>query len=428
MVPSPLRVTEIAGTVCGICGLLLVAVLSGVDLWTISIERLSVHVSFFQAAVSVAVFTGFVLVTGAFLVWEVWHGRGQDPIVTDGPEFRALVPAYRDTEVVDIPVKSLLQSEYESLTITVIVEPDDTETRRYAHQLAQEHAGVTCLVNSDPGSKAKAINNAVERIDADYFAVFDADEHIAPTFVPIAMSKLLNGTDIFQGRRVPRPTGPVETLAYCERLVVQSGYALGELFGFTHCQSSSTAFTREAFEAAGGYDDKLTEDIDFDHKCFRADLTVTRYRRCTNTMEAPHTIRDLWGQRKRWRIGHVQVFHSRVEEALAGDIGVGDILSIGRATGGIGAGLFLLVLVAHVPLLLLHGVLSAFFAPFLSVLGFVGLIWLRDYRDGHVGLLSWSVLLVPLVYVGHGVLTVKSFLEYYLTWEGEWYAVTKMGT
>jgi hypothetical protein len=34
---------------------------------------------------------------------------------------------------------------------------------------------------------------------------------------------------------------------------------------------------------------------------------------------------------------------------------------------------------------------------------------------------------VPLVYVGHGVLTVKALLEYYLTWEGEWYRVRKVG-
>jgi len=61
------------------------------------------------------------------------------------------------------------------------------------------------------------------------------------------------------------------------------------------------------------------------------------------------------------------------------------------------------------------------------VLAVVGSVWIRDHLDGHVGRPTWAIGLVPLVYFGHGVLTVKSFLEYYLTWEGEWYQVTKIG-
>ena len=426
MLPSPLRVTEFVGTVFGISSLLMFGVISGMEIYTVTIESLSVHYSFFEGQVTVGVFTAFVVVTGVYVVWDVWRDGG-DRGITDGPAMDALVPAYNDAGVVDICVESLLDSDYGPVSVTVVVEPDDPETTAVAETLAERHDDVTCLVNGDPGSKAKAINYAVERSEADYFAVFDADERVSEPFLAVAMEELLGGTDVFQGRRIPRPTGVVETLAYCERLVVQTGYAAGELFGFTHCQSSSTAFTREAFESVGGYDDKLTEDIDFSHTCYRGDLTVTRDRSCANTMEAPHTVRDLWGQRKRWRIGHVQVFHSRIEEALNGEVGPGDVLSIGRAAGALVAGAFLLVFMSQVPLLLLLDVQSAFLVPYACVLSVVGSVWIRDYLDGHVGRPTWAICLVPLVYFGHGALTVKSFLEYYLTWEGEWYQVTKIG-
>lgn len=426
MLPSGRRVTEVTGTVFGIGGLLLLGLVSGADLLTVTIDVLSVHLAFFEGMVSVGVFTAFVLLSGAYVLWGVWRGGSAGPVTT-GPEVCAVVPAYRDAEVVDRCVESLLESDYESVSVSVVVEPDDPRTRGRAEALSAAHGAVTCLVNGNPGSKAGAINHAVERSDADYFAVFDADEQVSPEFLPAAMGELLVGVDVFQGRRIPRPTGVVEALAYCERIVVQTGYAFGELFGFTHCQSSSTVFTREAFETVEGYDDRLTEDIDFSHKCHRAGLTVTRRRDAANTMEAPHSLRDLWGQRKRWRIGHVEVVDTRLRETATGDVGTDDLLSIGRAAGAVGAGAFLLVFSSHVLLLVVQGVESAVLVPYASVLAVVGGVWLRDWLAGRVRRPGVGALLVPLVYVGHGVLTVKALLEYSLTWEGEWYRVTKVG-
>jgi cellulose synthase/poly-beta-1,6-N-acetylglucosamine synthase-like glycosyltransferase len=425
MLPSPRRVSELAGTVCGIGGLLVLGIVFGIELVTITIESLSVTFDFFGGAVSVFIATAVMVVGGAFVVRDVWQDPADDEKVLSGPDVHAIVPAYNDAGAIPVSVESLLNSEYDSLSVVVVTEPDDPQTRAKASELADEHESVTCLVNGKPGSKANAINYAVEWSDADYFTVFDADERVSPEFIPLAMTELLDDADVFQGRRIPRPNGVVETLAYCERIAVQSGYALGELVGFTHCQSSSTAFTREAFEGVGGYDDRLTEDIDFSHKCHRAHLTVTQNRRCTTTMEAPHTMRDLWGQRKRWRIGHVEVADARAREALDGELGFSDILSVGRAAGSMAAGSLMLIVIAQIPFLVAADVESAFVVPYALILGIVGSVWLKDTLEGRVDRPTWAVTLLPLVYLGHGVLTVKAFLEYYLTWDGEWYQVTK---
>ena len=420
------RLTEFAGTAVGTSGLVLVGLVSGADLLTVTIDVLSVHLAVFEGAVSVGVFTAFVLVTGAYVLRGVWRDE-PDARLADGPKIDAIVPAYRDAAVVEGCVESLLDSDYGSVGVTVVVEPDDLRTRDRAEALAATHDAVAGLVNGNPGSKAGAINHAVAESDADYVAVFDADEAVAPGFLPAAMAELVTGAAVFQGRRVPRPDGVVETLAYCERIVVQTGYAAGELFGFTHCQSSSTAFTRAAFETVDGYDAKLTEDIDFSHTCHRAGLAVTRRRAVANTMEAPHTLRDLWGQRKRWRIGHVQVLEGQLREMATGRVGAGDVLSVGRAAGAVGAGAFLLVFCAHVLLLTGEGVESAFLVPYTATVGVVGGVWLRDHLAGRVRRPGAAILLVPLVHVGHGVLTVKALLEYALTWEGQWYRVAKVG-
>jgi hypothetical protein len=417
MVQCP-RAVELVASLGGIVLLFALGLLTGVDVWTVSLEVLSAPLVFFEGTVSVAIFTLVVAVTGFVVVKDVWSG-GDTEAVYEGPEVTAVVPVYRDAEVLDVSVESLMESEYENISVAVVTEPNDPETRRRAEKLAGENDAVDHLINGDPGSKGSAINHAVKE-----------SEGVSADFIPTAMGELLGDTDVFQGRRVPRANGAVETLAYCERLVVHTGYAFGELFGFTNCLSASTLFTREAFETVGGYEDNLTEDIEFAHSCNRADLSIVHDRSATNTMEAPHTVRDLWGQRKRWRIGHVEVFQSRIRELFDGDVRLGDLNAVGRASGAIVGGALLLVVMSHMLVLSMQGIEGAAFAsaPFAVLFATTAAVWAKDAKDGHLGFPSWTVFLAPIVYLLHGALTVKSSLEYYLTWEGEWYQVTKTGS
>ncbi len=420
------RLVERTGTFLGIAGLLTLGFLTGGDLWMVIIEPFLFQFDFFEGEFYVGLFAVTIAVTGFLLGYDVWFGGPSTEKRTSGPWVQAIVPAYRDADVVNESVISLLENDYDPLEIVIVVEPNDEPTRERAKELATRHETVSCLLNDSPGSKATAINCAVERGDADYFVVFDADERASPEFVSTAMGELTGGADVFQGRRVPRPTGAVETLAYCERIAVQAGYLMSDLFGFTHCQSSATGFTQEAFDAVGGFADVLTEDIYFSHQVHRADLSVAANRQCTSSMEAPHTVADLWGQRKRWRIGHIEVCKNRIREVLKGPVGTSDLVAVGRALGAVLAGGVLLVLSAQILMLLLLNP-EPVLAAFGSIFGMIASVWSRDFLDGRVGFPSWTIVLAPLVYLGHGILTVKAVFEYALTWNGEWYRVTKTG-
>ncbi|WP_306056660.1 glycosyltransferase [Natronococcus wangiae] len=430
MPSAPSRVLEHGGTVFGAALLLLIGLVHGVRTQTLTLDLfvVSVRFVFLEALSAVVVFSLFVALTGALLVREVWSSRSSFDLAADGPPLTAIVPVYRDHRVLDTSVESLLESEYEDLEIVAVAEPTDDATIDRARELAAEHDRVELSINGEPGSKAGAINHAVAESDADHFAVFDADEWIAPEFLSIAMGELTAGADVFQGRRIPRPTGAVETVAYCERIVFHASYKLVELFGFTNCRSSSTAFTREAFERVGGYDDMLTEDLDFAHACYREGLSVRQARQCTNTMEAPHTVADLWGQRKRWRVGQIEVLHATLRELLRGRVGRRGLVSIGRMCSSLFGSLVTLALASKLLLLLFLDVESAFLVPFTLLVATIGLVAWRDARDGRIDGVGWSVLLAPLLYPAFGILTLKSLLEYTLNWDGSWYHVEKTGS
>ncbi|NUB90940.1 glycosyltransferase family 2 protein [Haloterrigena sp. SYSU A121-1] len=430
MVPSASRFVEYVGTGSGVLALFVFGFLDATDVQSITIDLLAVTVRFvfLEALSAAAVFTFFVGLTGLLLVREVWSSRDDRERVTDGPKLTAIVPVYRDHAVMDESVESLCESAYENLEVAVVAEPNDEATLERARELAAEHDRVECLVNGEPGSKAGAINYAVRESDADRFAVFDADERIAPEFLPTAMGELEAGADVFQGRRVPRPTGLVETVAYCERIVFHASYKLVELAGFTNCRSSSTAFTRETHERVGGYDDMLTEDLDFAHACYREGLDVRQARQCTNTMEAPHTWADLWGQRKRWRVGQIEVLHATLVDLLRGRVGHRGAISIGRMCSSLFGSLFTLALVSKLLLLFVLDVESAVLLPSAALVATIGLVAWRDRRDGRIDGLAWSVALAPLCYPAFGVLTLRSLLEYGLSWDGSWYHVEKTGS
>lgn len=423
------RIAEYLGYVAAITTVLAIGVYQGlqVEMFTLDLAGLFVRIVTVEAVPSTVFFSILVTLSGVMLAREVYTPRSECGRVVDGPRVMAIIPVYQDAAVLQESVESLLNSNYQNLDIAIVCEPDDDPTWTAAREYA-DNPRVQLLENHTPGSKSGAVNDAVSRLDADYFAVFDADERIDPEFIPIAMHNLTEGgQDVFQARRVPRVTGAVEGVAYCERLLFHAGYKMVEPLGFTSCRSSSTAFTREAFETVGGLDHLLTEDLDFAHKCFRADLNVRQARNVTNEMEAPHSLRDLWMQRKRWRLGHIQILNKALRFGYTRG-GVRGKLSTLRILSTLATTVFLLTFIPKALLLLIFDLETFFLLPFAAIAVTAIPIIYHDYQRDHIVTLTPAMTLVPLVYPGYGLLTLRCAFEYVLSWSGEWYQVEKDGT
>lgn len=399
-------------------------VLNGINPLNYSIEIFSIgfNLILLDAIYSNIVFSAFMLLGGLLLFKEVYSDQDY-PENTENSKLEAIIPVYNDSEVLHKSVESLNNSDYENLEISVVCEEEDEKSIQKAEEL-----DCNVIINQHPGSKAGAINTVFEKKeDSEYFAIFDADETVQENFLVRAVGYLEEGYQGFQGRRVPKPTGLVEKFAYCERALFHAAYKITEFSGFRNLRSSSTVMKREVWEEVGGYEDLLTEDLDFPHKCFRNNIKIKQDRRCTNLMEAPHTWKDFWGQRKRWSMGQIQILHKALRGEYSNNFKFRGMISSFRIFSGILVPILMLGLLSKFLIILLLGLEFIYVAPIISTSIIALIISYKDSKEHSLDFIGFYSLLTSLVIPFTAFLNIKAFLEYILTWSGEWYEVDKKG-
>lgn len=399
-----------------------VGVYQGLHLYTVRLNFMWIAVEIFllDAVRAAVMFTVFFGVSAALFVWRM--RRTTTDTVQEGPACAAIIPAYQEAESLPKAVSSLLSQTYENRSIIIVCEEDDAETRAVADHLAADHDAVEHVINhGTTGSKSGAINYAASQTDAPVIAVIDADTQPHEEFLSRAIAKI-GDVDIVQGRIISEPGGLLETIAYYEDVLI-SALPRQLIYLFTDFRlalSNGTVMTRDAFETVNGYSDVLVEDFDFAFKCYRNNLDVAVLRRPLLVREPVHTVRDWWGQRKRWMTGYAQVFHT-----LLGSIpsfrSHRDLVSLFIAGSSLFGGGLMLILATKVVMLMLLGVETMFLLP-ATLLVLIGIgIHTADYRSGMVGRPSPVILVVPFVIPLFAAIAVKSLLSYIFTWDGSWY-------
>jgi GT2 family glycosyltransferase len=426
-----------------------------------------------QAVIACLSISGLFCCSALVLFGQLARSTTDEPLPTNGPRVAAVVPVYRDAAALHRSVESLLASSYEDVHVYIVAEPGDRASIRRAREYTADDR-VTLLVNTRySGSKAGAIDYAAEETDEACLAVFDADERVHPKFVASAVATL-DDCDVVQGRTVPEPDGPVETVAYYESVLLGdlSKRLLTTVTDFTMAASRAVVMRRTAFERVGGYDPAmLTEDYDFAFRCYEAGLDVREQLAYASTIEGAHTATDWWGQRKRWMTGYAQVLHDllvdwsrpKPEPSARTD---GGRLTGGRRTGGgtspvqtggssartgwtdrlarryrnyrtvlspvvcgasVVGNLFLLSLVSKAAVLVVFGALAWLALPAATLASAALALRVHDTRVGRLD--GWGIgvgwLLAPAVLPLYGLVAVKATVEYPLSWEGEWYSVAK---
>lgn len=121
------------------------------------------------------------------------------------PSFDVLLPAYEEGTVIEHSIASIRDADYDQdlITVSVLVEPDDGETRAALASIDEEYEFEELVVPADyPGdpNKPRALDYGFERTDADVVTILDAEDVVDPELYRRIVEKLAAGCDYVQGR------------------------------------------------------------------------------------------------------------------------------------------------------------------------------------------------------------------------------------
>lgn len=399
----------------------------GLGVLSIRIEIASIVlvIILLHAVLSSIIVTAFLSLSGLLFIGKLLYDECSPDIQTNGGHVTAIVPVYQDADVLSRSVESLLASTYDDLSIYIVCEPEDNKTLRRARALTT-HEQVKMFINeTTSGSKASAVNHAFERTTSEYVAVFDADERVHPSFIEHAVT-YLDEYDIVQSRTIPEPVGPIEAVAYYESVLLSyvGRRLLYLLTGFRMASSRAVVMRRSAFEWVGGYNpEMLTEDFEFAYRCYQKRLTVRETVTYPSKIEAAHSLRDWWGQRKRWMTGYAQVFHRLLSRIEVRDHR--SILSAVICAGTVVGNALMLSLLSKFLVLLVADAELWFLPPLVAVFTVTLVSRFHDVRSVGISYPGLYWLLTPVLFPLYGLTMLKAIFEYLLTWDGAWYSVEK---
>ncbi|MFB6100125.1 MAG: glycosyltransferase family 2 protein [Candidatus Nanohalobium sp.] len=392
--------------------------------FTVDLFFVVFEVLWLDAAVSSIGFAGFFTVSA--VIYLVRIGRYASPQETPEGMITCIIPTYRDYEVLDRSVDSLLESSYDDFKVLIVCEEDDDEGIERAERLAEDDK-VEYLVNTKyPGSKAGAMNYAVEEVDSEYIAFFDSDQRVRPNFLSELVSELQEH-EIVQARNVPKPDGLIESLSYYESVFFTyiSRQLLTLFTGFRLVGSRSVGMRKDVFEELGGYsDDTLVEDYDFAHKCYINKVDVADVPLPVENLAA-HSFRDWWGQRKRWMTGYFQVMSKMFHKLFKDFSGRRSIFSVLLASGSLLGSFLMLTVVSKFLILFFLGAEMIYSVPVFSLAVIALAMRLHDRKYNFVDSIGFSWVAVPLVFPFFSIITVRSFLEFLFDRDMDWYRVEK---
>lgn len=229
-----------------------------------------------------------------------------------------IIPAHNEEVVIGHLIDNLMNLDYPKELFDVFVIADNSSDS--TAKVAREHGAIVYERFNDV-QKGKGfalewmfgnIYNRPENYDA--VVIFDADNLVDTNFLKHMNNRLCDGDKIVQGyidSKNPCDTWVSASFSMAfwvsNRMLQLARYNLGLS---NYLGGTGMAISLDILKKIGWGATSLTEDLEFSIKALLLGYKTTFAHEAIVYDEKPLTFKQAWNQRRRWALGHVEVFRT----------------------------------------------------------------------------------------------------------------------
>lgn len=266
------------------------------------------------AQIILSIVAVYFFILGISGLFHFRHPKSHKPQKT----IAIIVPAHNEEMVIGPLVDNLMSLNYPKELYDVFVIADNC-TDGTAKVARQHQALVYERFNETEKGKGYALEwmfaklfNLQKKYDA--VAIFDADNLVDPEFLRHMNNHLCDGNKIIQGYiDAKNPLDTWLTAAFAmsfwvaNRMLQLARYNLG--FS-NYLGGTGMVISLDVLREIGWGSTSLTEDLEFSLRALLKGYKTTWAHEARVYDEKPLTFKQAWHQRKRWALGHVELFRS----------------------------------------------------------------------------------------------------------------------
>ena len=277
-----------------------------------------------DVAVAIACFCWLLrTVTVLIFAWKQKQQQHQSPKLFEqiipgnpkNPSVSILIPAYNEERTISRCMLSCIACDYKNKEIVVIDDGSNDSTSSKAKTIQTIHPECRIRVIRFETNKGKtaALNYGLQQSLSDFIVTLDSDttfthRHSLQTLItPLIHQKRLSGATANLHLSHPHEAiGMVQRIEYA-KVLNSSKRAQSLLQSILILPGAMSAFRRDALASIGGFSARtLAEDADATMELLSRGHKLVFQSDCIGITEGPHCLKDLIGQRLRWRIGQMQ--------------------------------------------------------------------------------------------------------------------------
>jgi len=228
------------------------------------------------------------------------------------PFFSVIVPAYNEEESIIGTLNSLINLDYPSEKIEIVVVNDgstDRTQQKIENFISNNPSKNIILLNQENKGKARAMNEGLKIIKGEYFACLDADSFVQPNalqeMLPYFENK--NVAAVCPLLKVKKPGTILQKVQWHEYIINMFYRSLNARLDCIHVTPGPfSVYKTKIIKDLGGYDENtITEDLEIAIRLQKYNYKIMQTFDTVVETITPKTWGQLFKQRVRWYKGSI---------------------------------------------------------------------------------------------------------------------------